>query len=101
MKLRPKEEELDCTDKLIECTTDCPPNDKECETECVEDYKDCDIPRPEEEIADAFSSVDKGELIAEILCIAAELGGTVERVDTSNSVGRKSKKIVIEYDIEE
>ena len=43
MKLRPKEEELDCTDKLIECTTDCPPNDKECETECVEDYKDLSL----------------------------------------------------------
>ena len=44
---------------------------------------------------------DEGELIAEILCIAGELGGTVERLDTSNSVGRRSKKIVIEYDIEE
>ena len=63
--------------------------------------KEEDLPRPEEEIADSFNAVDKGELIAEILCIASELGGTVERVDTSNSVGRKSKKIVIEYDIEE
>ena len=63
--------------------------------------KEEDLPRPEEEIADAFNSVDKGELIAEILCIAGELGGTVERLDTSNSVGRRSKKIVIEYDVEE
>ncbi len=39
MKLRPKEEK-DCTDQLLECTTDCPPNDKECETECVEEYKE-------------------------------------------------------------
>tara|TARA_B100000965_G_C19338450_1_gene646291 strand:- start:27 stop:233 length:207 start_codon:yes stop_codon:yes gene_type:complete len=60
-----------------------------------------DLPRPEEEIADNFNTIDKGELIAEILCIAGELGGTVERVDTSNSVGRRSKKIIIEYDIEE
>jgi|TARA_B100000131_G_scaffold14106_1_gene14474 hypothetical protein len=63
--------------------------------------KEEDLPRPEEEIADSFNAVDKGELIAEILCIAGELGGTVERLDTSNSVGRRSKKIVIEYDVEE
>ena len=31
MKLRPKEEK-DCTDQLLECTTDCDPKDKECET---------------------------------------------------------------------
>ena len=29
---------------------------------------------------------DEGELIAEILCIAGELGGTVERTQTLNSV---------------
>ena len=43
---------------------------------------------------------DEGELIAEILCIAAELGGTVERTQTLNSVGRSSKKIIIEYDVQ-
>ena len=43
---------------------------------------------------------DEGELIAEILCIAGELGGTVERTQTLNSVGRSSKKIIIEYDVQ-
>ncbi len=42
---------------------------------------------------------DEGELIAEILCIAGELGGTVQRTSTLNSMGRSSKKIVIEYDV--
>ncbi len=42
---------------------------------------------------------DEGELIAEILCIAGELGGTVQRTSTVNSMGRSSKKIVIEYDV--
>tara|TARA_B100000427_G_scaffold225721_1_gene189306 strand:+ start:269 stop:421 length:153 start_codon:yes stop_codon:yes gene_type:complete len=44
---------------------------------------------------------DEGELIAEILCIAGELGGQVERTQTLNSVGRSSKKIIIEYDIKQ
>jgi len=44
--------------------------------------------------------MDKGELISEILQIAAYLEGTVERTETLNSVGRSSKKIIIEYDIE-
>ena len=129
MKLRPKEEEKDCTDQLLECTTDCDPNDKECETECVEEYKDCDIPRPEEEIADAFGAedvekcivdgndyrdcveqmvddmkpddytVDQGDLIAEILQIAALLNGTATRMETLTSTGISSKKIIIEYDV--
>ena len=42
---------------------------------------------------------DEGELISEILQIAAELDGKVERTQTLNSVGRSSKKIIIEYDI--
>ena len=42
---------------------------------------------------------DEGELIAYILCIAGELGGTVERIQTLNSTGRSSKRIVIEYDV--
>ena len=42
---------------------------------------------------------DEGEWSAEILCIAGELGGTVQRTSTLNSMGRSSKKIVIEYDV--
>ena len=44
---------------------------------------------------------NEGELISEILCIAAELEGTATRIHTLNSTGRSSKKIVIEYDIKE
>ena len=43
--------------------------------------------------------MDKGELISECLQIAACLGGTCERIDTLDSVGRSSKKIIIEYDV--
>ncbi len=43
---------------------------------------------------------DEGELISEILQIAALLGGNVERTQTLNSVGRSSKKIIIEYGVE-
>ena len=43
---------------------------------------------------------DEGELISEILQIATLLDGTVERTQTLNSVGRSSKKIIIEYDIQ-
>ena len=39
-----KEEQLDCTDQLLECTSKCDPNDKECEEECVDEYKECDLP---------------------------------------------------------
>jgi len=49
---------------------------------------------------DQFIRMDRGELISEILQIAACLEGTVERTETLNSVGRSSKKIIIEYDIE-
>ena len=49
---------------------------------------------------DQFINLDRGELISEILQIAACLEGTVERTETLNSVGRSSKKIIIEYDIE-
>ena len=47
-----------------------------------------------------FMEMDEGELISEILQIAALLGGTVERTQTLNSTGRASKKIIIEYDIQ-
>ena len=49
---------------------------------------------------DQFINLDRGELISEILQIAACLDGTVSRVNTLNSVGRASKKIIIEYDVE-
>ncbi len=48
---------------------------------------------------DKFILMDKGELISECLQIAACLGGTCERIDTLDSVGRSSKKIIIEYDV--
>ena len=44
--------------------------------------------------------MDEGELISECLQIAACLGGTCERIQTLNSTGRSSKKIVIEYDVQ-
>ena len=43
---------------------------------------------------------DEGELISEILQIAALLGCNVERTQTLNSVWRSSKKIIIEYGVE-
>ena len=39
-----EEKQLDCTDQLLECTSECDPNDKECEEKCVEEYKECDLP---------------------------------------------------------
>ena len=42
---------------------------------------------------------DEGTLISEMLTLTALLGGRMERYETLNSVGRSSKKIVIEYDI--
>ena len=35
--------EKDCTDELMECTTQCDTHDKECHEECVEEYHECDI----------------------------------------------------------
>ena len=43
---------------------------------------------------------DEGTLISEMLTLTALLGGRMERYETLNSVGRSSKKIVIEYDIQ-
>ena len=40
-------------------------------------------------------------LIEEIEGIARQLGGNVQRLAVCNSTGRQSKKIVIEYDINE
>ena len=50
---------------------------------------------------DKFIKMDEGELISECLQIAACLGGKMQRLVTSNSQGRTSKKIVIEYDVRE
>ena len=98
-----KDEEKDCTDQLLECTSECAPNDSECESECVEEYKECELPWEDEEQMtyeeDKFMDMDEGELISEVLQIAALLGGSVERTETLNSTGRASKKIIIEYDV--
>ena len=99
------EEEKDCTDQLLECTSECAPTDTECQSECVEEYKECELPWEEDEQMtyeeDKFMKMDEGELISEILQIAALLGGSVERTNTLNSTGRASKKIIIEYDVKQ
>ena len=98
-----QENEKDCTDQLLECTSECAPTDTECKTDCVEEYKECELPWEEDEQMtyeeDKFMEMDEGELISEILQIAALLGGSVERTQTLNSTGRASKKIIIEYDV--
>ena len=98
-----KENEKDCTDQLLECTSECSPNDSECESECVEEYKECELPWEDEEVTteeDKFMHMDEGELVSECLQIAALLGGTCTRSETLDSSGRASKKIIIEYDIQ-
>ena len=50
---------------------------------------------------DKCMKMDKGELISELLQISSLLGGTMQRTETLNSVGRSSKKIIIEYDVEQ
>jgi hypothetical protein len=92
----------DCNDQYFECVSECNINDGECKAECVTNLKECDLPWEEEDMAteeDKFITMDEGELISEILQIAALLGGTCERTTTLNSTGRESKKIIIEYDI--
>ena len=96
------EEEKDCADQLLECTSECAPTDTECKSECVEEYKECELPWEEDEqmtYEERIEEHDEGELISEILQIAALLGGSVERTQTLNSTGRASKKIIIEYDV--
>jgi hypothetical protein len=85
--------EKDCTDDLMECTIECDTDDKECHTECVEDYHECVIPDD--------VHVDEGEIISEILTLTALLNGKCTRSSTLNSTGRSSKKITIEYDIQQ
>ena len=98
-----KEKENDCTDQLLECTTECDVNDSECKEECVEEYKECEYPWEDEldggNITMQEEIQDEGELISEILQIAALLGGTVERTQTLDSTGRSSNKIIIEYNV--
>ena len=99
-----KNEEKDCTDQLLECTSECAPMDSECQSECVEEYKECELPWEDEEVTteeDKFMHMDEGELISECLQIAALLGGTCTRTSTLDSTGRESKKIIIEYDIQQ
>ena len=93
----------DCQDQYFECVSECDINDTECETVCIEDLKECDLPWEEEEMTseeDKFMQMDEGELISEILQIAALLNGTATRTTTVDSSGRESKKIIIEYDIQ-
>lgn len=116
--------EKDCTEELMECTTECPPNDKECHDECIEEYHACDISKeftPEDveqciidgndykDCVDHMvatndlhddTDVDEGEIIAEILTLTALLNGKCTRSHTLTSTGRSSKVITIEYDIQ-
>ena len=99
-----KENEKDCTDQLLECTSECAPTDTDCQSECVEEYKECELPWEDEQQMtyeeDKFMHMDEGELVSECLQIAALLGGTCTRSETLDSSGRASKKIIIEYDIQ-
>ena len=38
-----KDENKDCTDQLLECTSECAPTDTECKTDCVEEYKELSL----------------------------------------------------------
>ena len=99
-----QENEKDCTDQLLECTSDCAPTDTECKTECVEEYKECDLPWEDDvqmTYEERIEEHDEGELISEILQIAALLGGSVERTESFTSTGRTSKKIIIEYNVKQ
>ena len=82
-------EEKDCTEEYFDCDAECDINDQECKDECVTDLKHCDM------------HSDEGELISELLTITSLLKGEMTRLETSNSTGRTSKKIVIEYDIKQ
>ena len=118
------ENEKDCTDELIECTTECDTNDKECHEDCIDEYHQCDISKEftpddvEQCIIDGNDykdcvdhmvattppndmNVDEGEIIAEILTLTALLGGKCTRMETLNSTGRSSKQIIIEYDVQQ
>ena len=108
-----KEEQLDCTDQLLECTSQCDPNDKECEEKCVEEYKECDLPwevdqDPDQHIIDPNQPWDKlivypskeEDLVNEISHIASLLEGKITKSSTTDKDGKESKKIIIEYDLQ-
>tara|TARA_Y100001970_G_C13935502_1_gene700473 strand:- start:457 stop:603 length:147 start_codon:yes stop_codon:yes gene_type:complete len=44
---------------------------------------------------------NESELIDELRIIATQLGGELNQTITLNSSGRSSKKIIIEYDVEQ
>ena len=109
-----EEEQLDCTDKLLECTSECDPKDKECEEECVEEYKECDLPwedevdqTPDQHIIDPNQPWDKlvvypteeQHLVNEISHLASLLEGKITKSSTTDKDGKESKKIIIEYDV--
>ena len=48
-----------------------------------------------------YTAPSHEELMKEMEYITEEMGGTMTKLITSNSTGRTSKKIVIEYDIKE
>ena len=48
-----------------------------------------------------MTTMDEGELIAELLSITGELGGTMQRLTTVDHSGRTSKKVVIEYNVKQ
>ena len=100
----------DCTDQLLECTTECHDSGSECITECVEQYKECEYPWEEDEnlsydwddwTVDAEETLqyDEGELISELLQIAGMLGGAATRTSTVDAKGNETKKIIIEYEV--
>ena len=80
-------EERDCTEEYFDCDAECDINDQECKDECLTDLKHCDM------------HSDEGEIISELLTLTSLLKGEMTRLTTSNSMGRTSKKIVIEYDV--
>ena len=41
------------------------------------------------------------KLVEELITIAEQLGGNIQRLTVYDSKGRQSKKIVIEYDVKE
>lgn len=109
-----KEEQLDCTDQLLECTSQCDPKDTECEEKCVEEYKECDLPweeevdqTPDQHIIDPNQPWDKlivypteeQHLVNEISHIASLLEGKITKSSTTDTNGKESKKIIIEYDV--
>lgn len=109
-----EEKQLDCTDQLLECTSECDPNDKECEDECVEEYKECEYPwekevdaDPDLHIVDPNQPWDKLivyptkelDLVNEISHIATLLEGKITKSSTTDKDGKESKKIIIEYDL--